>query len=53
MTSSASGAAVALVNPVPVVVTLVPPVVGPLVGEIEVTVGAAAASVQEAVTVGP
>ena len=33
--------AVAPVKPVPVIVTLVPPAVGPAVGEIEVTVGAA------------
>ena len=33
--------AVAPVNPVPVTVTEVPPAVGPAVGEIEVTVGAA------------
>jgi hypothetical protein len=33
--------AVAPVNPVPVTVTTVPPAVGPAVGEIEVTVGAA------------
>jgi hypothetical protein len=33
--------AVAPVNPVPVIVTVVPPVVGPAVGEIDVTVGAA------------
>ena len=33
--------AVAPVNPVPVIVTDVPPVVGPAVGEIDVTVGAA------------
>jgi len=39
------------VNPVPVIVTLAPPVAGPRVGEIEVTLGAAA--VQEAVTVVP
>ncbi|MEY9227936.1 hypothetical protein ABIF78_000259 [Bradyrhizobium japonicum] len=34
--------AVAPVNPVPVTVTTVPPVCGPAVGEIELTVGAAA-----------
>ena len=34
--------AVAPVNPVPVIVTDVPPVVGPDVGAIDVTVGAAA-----------
>ena len=33
--------AVAPVNPVPVTVTHVPPAVGPLVGEMAVTVGAA------------
>ena len=33
--------AVAPVKPVPVTVTTVPPVCGPVVGEIEVTVGAA------------
>jgi hypothetical protein len=32
---------VATVKPVPVIVTVVPPVAGPDVGEIEVTVGAA------------
>jgi hypothetical protein len=30
-----------LIKPVPVMVTLVPPVAGPLLGEIEITVGAA------------
>ncbi len=34
--------AVTPVNPVPVIVTLVPPAVGPLAGEIEVTAGAEA-----------
>ena len=34
--------AVAPANPVPVIVTVVPPVVGPAVGEIEVTVGGGA-----------
>ena len=33
--------AVASVNPVPLIVTVVPPAVGPLVGDIDVTVGAA------------
>lgn len=32
--------AVAPVKPVPVIVTVVPPLVGPAVGEIDVTVGA-------------
>ena len=42
------------VNPVPIIVTLAPPVVGPLVGEIEVTRGVVAtAAVQKAVTVVP
>jgi hypothetical protein len=33
--------AVVVENPVPVIVTVVPPAPGPVVGEIEVTVGAA------------
>ena len=33
-------------NPVPVIVTLVPPANGPLLGEIDVTVGAAASVVK-------
>jgi hypothetical protein len=41
------------VNADPVIVTLVPPVAEPLFGEIEVTVGAVVAAVQDAVTVGP
>ena len=42
------------VNPLPIIVKLAPPVVGPLVGEIEVTRGVVAtAAVQKAVTVVP
>ena len=42
------------VNPFPIIVTLAPPAVGPLVGEIEVTRGGVVtAAVQKAVTVVP
>ena len=42
------------VNAVPIIVMLAPPVVGPLVGEIEVTRGVVAtAAAQKAVTVVP
>ncbi len=41
---------VAPVKPVPVIVTLVPPAGGPDVGEIEVTVGAAAVTTDPATT---
>jgi len=41
------------VNPVSVIVTVVPPLPSPLVGEIEVIAGAVVAAAQEAVTIGP
>ncbi|MNS67673.1 hypothetical protein D3C72_1009300 [compost metagenome] len=39
--------AVTPVKPVPVITTLVPPVVGPAVGEIELTVGTGGLTVRE------